>query len=74
VTLDKLVLATTKDYSHRIYLRDGIYAEVTLYFRKGRFHPFEWTYPDYCTREYIEVFYKIRQIYHSQLKTLQLSL
>ncbi len=44
---DRLVLATTKDASHRIYLGRGIYAEVTLIWRKGGFAPLEWTYPDY---------------------------
>ncbi len=44
---DKLVLASTKDFYHRIYLALGVYAEVTLHFRKGRFRHFSWTYPDY---------------------------
>lgn len=47
VTEAQLVLATTKGYSHRIYLRDGIYAEVTLIYHKGGFRPLDWTYPDY---------------------------
>ena len=47
LTRDKLVLATTKDFFHRLYLRDGIYGEVTLHFRKGRYRYFSWTYPDY---------------------------
>jgi len=48
ITESKLVLVTTKNYSHRIYLRDGIYGEVTLiYRRKQGFEPLPWTYPDY---------------------------
>ena len=47
LTLGKFLLATTKDQQHRIYLRDGIYAEVTLRFSEGEFHPWEWTYADY---------------------------
>lgn len=47
LTNDKLVLATTKDFFHRIYLDKGIYAEVTLHFRKGSYRHFSWTYPDY---------------------------
>jgi hypothetical protein len=43
----KLILATTKDYAHRIYLRDGIYAEVTLIWKKGGWTPTPWTYRDY---------------------------
>jgi hypothetical protein len=44
---DKLMLATTKDFYHRLYLGSGIYGETTLHFRKGRFRYFSWTYPDY---------------------------
>jgi hypothetical protein len=45
--LGKFCLATTKDQAHRVYLRDGIFAEVTLQFRDKAFHPNPWTYPDY---------------------------
>jgi hypothetical protein len=44
---DKLVLASTKDFFHRLYLGDGIYGEVTLHFRREVFRHFSWTYPDY---------------------------
>jgi hypothetical protein len=47
LTLGKFVLATTKDQAHRLYLRDGIFAEVTLRFEAGSFRPWEWTYADY---------------------------
>lgn len=47
LTLHNLVLATTKDYTHRIYLGDGIYAEVTLIYKQGRFQTLPWTYLDY---------------------------
>jgi hypothetical protein len=43
----KLVLATTKDRDHRIYLRDGIYAEVTLFYLRTGWEFSRWTYPDY---------------------------
>lgn len=49
LTLHNLVLATTKDYAHRVCLGQGIYAEVTLIYHKGRFEPLPWTYPDYKT-------------------------
>jgi hypothetical protein len=52
LTLAKLVLASTKDHAHRIYLADGIYAEVTLQFRGGRWQPLPWTYPDYRRADY----------------------
>ena len=64
----KLVLATTKDYQHRLYLGQGIYAEVTLRFRQGKFEPYEWTYPDYRTPEYLNIFNQIRSIYNEQIK------
>jgi hypothetical protein len=59
----KLVLATTKDYYHRIYLDKGIYAEITLVWKKGGFQPFEWTYPDYRSGQYINVFTEMRNQY-----------
>lgn len=68
VSLGKLVLATTKDYSHRIYLGQGIYAEVTLKYEHGSFRPWEWTYPDYASPQYREIFTEIRRIYAAQLR------
>ena len=59
----KLILATTKDYYHRIYLNKGIYAEVTLFWKKDSFQPFEWTYPDYRSVEYINILNNIRNAY-----------
>jgi hypothetical protein len=68
MALDKLVLATTKDYSHRIYLGQGIYAEVTLKYRQDSFQPWEWTYPDYASPRYLQVCSDIRAIYAIQLR------
>ncbi|MFA5156269.1 MAG: DUF4416 family protein [Candidatus Omnitrophota bacterium] len=64
--LAKLVLATTKDYSHRIYLKKGIYAEITLSYQGKDFRPLPWTYPDYQTAEYIRIFNQIRGLYARQ--------
>jgi hypothetical protein len=47
LVLGKFMLATTKDQAHRIYLRDGIFAEVTLRYHAGAFEPWPWTYADY---------------------------
>lgn len=47
LSLHNLVLASTKDHDHRVCLHDGIYAELTLRYRSGRFEPLPWTYPDY---------------------------
>jgi hypothetical protein len=62
LTLAKLVLASTKDHAHRIYLADGIYAEVTLSYRRGGWRPFEWTYPDYRRADYQAFFTRCREL------------
>jgi hypothetical protein len=51
VTQAKLVLATTKDRDHRVYLRDGIFAEVTINYVGKQWVHHRWTYPDYRTPE-----------------------
>ena len=56
MSMTKLVLASTKNREHRIYLKDGIYAEVTLAFRDQHWQPMPWTYPDY-QREDFRVFF-----------------
>ncbi len=61
ITPAKLVLASTKDHAHRIYLRDGIFAEVTLSFRSRRWQPHEWTYPDYRRDDYQAFFTQCRE-------------
>ncbi|MFQ6014806.1 MAG: DUF4416 family protein [Anaerolineae bacterium] len=68
ISLAKLVLASTKDHQHRLYLGQEIYGEVTLRFVKGSFRPWDWTYPDYGTEEYIAIFNHIRQLYLAQLR------
>jgi len=68
VTAAKLVLLSTKDYIHRIYLSDGIYAEVTLEMEGNSFQPWKWTYPDYRSEKYISIFNNIRQMYMRQLR------
>lgn len=66
ITDAKLVLASTKNYSHRIYLSNGIYAETTLFYQKNSFRTFNWTYPDYKTKDYINIFNDIRDIFMNQ--------
>ncbi|HEY2147110.1 MAG TPA: DUF4416 family protein [Pirellulales bacterium] len=61
LTLAKLVLASTKDHAHRVYLDRGIYAEVTLYFKDGRWQHREWTFPDYRRTDYQEFFTAARR-------------
>lgn len=73
ITAAKLILATTKDYIHRIYLRDGIFAEITLEMEGNSFRPWKWTYRDYRSDEYIAIFNEIRQIYMLQIRQAGIS-
>jgi len=63
LTEAKLVLLTTKDYSHRVYLNGCIFAEATLFFQNNTFNPWPWTYPDYASKEMIDYFNKVRKKY-----------
>lgn len=67
VSAGKLVLATTKDHAHRLYLGEGIYAECTLRWHKGAFEPWPWTYPDYRTEHYREFFSRVRSLRSKKL-------
>lgn len=51
LSAENFILATTKNYTHRIYLRDGIYADLTLVYKEKGFRTLEWTYPDYAGEE-----------------------
>ena len=68
IALEHLVLATHKKYSHRPYLRDGVYADLTLVYRKNSFQSLEWTYPDYGSEEIIEIMNRLRERYKLQLR------
>ena len=68
LTQAKLVLATTKNQAHRIYLGQGIYAEVTLIYRDGAWRPLPWTYLDYASAAYHAVFSEIRALLSLQLR------
>jgi hypothetical protein len=63
-----LILSTGKGYSHRPYLRDGIYADLTLIYRNKAFETLPWTYPDYAGGEMIGMLTRIREKYSLQLK------
>lgn len=63
----RLVLATTKDYSHRIYLGNGIFADVHLSYQKGGYRAQEWTYPDYQMPQVLSFFNKVRETYLTRL-------
>jgi hypothetical protein len=61
--MENICLATTKPYSHRIYINQGIWAEVTLIYQGNSFHKLEWTYPDYASNELIRIFNELRETY-----------
>ncbi|MGH7173268.1 MAG: DUF4416 family protein, partial [Gemmataceae bacterium] len=66
--LGKFLLATTKDQAHRVYLRDGIFAEVTLRYHAGGFEPWPWTYADYrlpCVHDFLQL---ARDYYRQRLR------
>ena len=67
LTLGNFVLATGKNNAHRIYLRDGIFADLTLIYRAGTYRPLEWTYPDYAAQEMIEILNRFREHYKCML-------
>lgn len=68
LSLSRIVLASTKNFSHRIYLGEGIFGEVTLIYKKGKFHPLEWTYPDYQSDFAQNFFLSIRDEYAKIVK------
>jgi len=68
IDLSKVILLSTKDFYHRIYVGNGIYAEVTMHFSKGKYQFFQWTYPDYKTENYLKFFENLRKIYSKQIK------
>jgi len=67
ITEAKLILATTKDRDHRIYLGQGIYAENTVYFHRGAWAPRPWTYPDYLRPDYHAFFTECRDYLRRRL-------
>lgn len=68
ISTANLILATGKSYTHRPYLRDGIYADLTLVYQGKKFRSLPWTYPDYADEKQLMMFVKIRAKYLLQLK------
>ena len=67
ITSSNLILASTKNFSHRLYLGRGIFGEVTMRYENKDFTRLPWTYPDYYTHR--DVLLHIRNIYRRQLKS-----
>jgi len=68
LSLEHVVLATTKGYAHRIYLKDGIYADLTLVYEAGTYKPLRWTYPDYGSEGSTALFGGWRDEYRRALR------
>jgi hypothetical protein len=71
LSLAHLILATGKGYTHRPYLRDGIYADLTLIYQGKKFCSMPWTYPDYANEKQLLMLSAIRSRYLLQLKTIE---
>lgn len=64
----KIVLASTKNFYHRILISGGIYAEVTQHYEDGQWRSLPWTFPDFRSGRYSEFFLSLRRTYRAQLK------
>ena len=67
--LERFVLATGKNYSHRIYIGNGIYVDLTLVFENGAFRKLPWTYPDYSDKRMLDYLQQVRRKYALDLKS-----
>jgi hypothetical protein len=67
----KLVLASTKNFYHRILIARNIYAEVTLHYERGAWRTLPWTFPDYASENYHSYFVALRKLYREQLRILK---
>jgi hypothetical protein len=65
---ERFVLATGKNYSHRIYIGDGIYADLTLVYQKNAYQSLPWTYPDYADPVMGDFLMQVRQKYGEDIK------
>lgn len=70
LTEAKVVLMTTKNFSHRIYISKGIFGELALNYRGDSFSQNSWTYPDYASQEVIQFFNEVREDYREQISNI----
>ena len=66
---ERFVLATGKNYSHRIYIGEGIYADLTLIYQQGAYRPLPWTYPDYSEKAMGQFLMLVRKKYRLDIST-----
>jgi hypothetical protein len=69
LSLERLVLATGKEFTHRIYLGRGIWADLTLLFQRGGWRTLPWTYPDYAAERVQSILTRIRSVYKAKLRS-----
>jgi len=67
----RVLLVSSKDFSHRVYIGKGIYGEVTLVYSGNDYQILPYTYPDFRFREYQDLFKKARRLYQSQMESLK---
>jgi len=68
ISPERLILATGKNFTHRVYLDHGIYADLTLMYYKKSFQPLQWTYPDYADEVVIDFMNSVRNEYMARLR------
>jgi hypothetical protein len=68
---ERFVLASGKNFTHRIYIGKGIYADLTLIYQKGGFCRLPWTYPDYADERMTDFLTLVRNRYLLELKQNQ---
>lgn len=66
---ERFVLATGKNYAHRIYIGEHIYADLTLIYERGTYRPLPWTYPDYADTKMISFLTEVREKYGADLRS-----
>ena len=65
----RIILVSSKDFSHRIYLGKGIYGEVTLIYSGNNYQILPYTYPDFRTQKYWDIFKKARDMYKKNIQS-----
>ena len=68
LTLASLIMATAKNFAHRVPLKNGIYAHLEFLFGRDEIRSLDWTYPDFKNKGYQEFFLEVRRIYLSQFQ------
>lgn len=68
ISMSKLVLATTKNFAHRLYMCHGIFEEITLYYSGSSFTAGKWTYPDYKNEKHVAFFNSARNSYKKKIE------